>query len=270
MLTIENTSGRRRLSLWGVLRSQWQVLLALMLRDIASRWGSSIGFLVSIAWPLIHILVLVALNVSLGRVAPYGDSSILWFTVGMFPFQVFSYVSRFIVIGLLINKPLLVFPAIKITDILFSRMLIEVVNAGMVLIIIIIALWYLEIEFMPHDLKQAALAVGVSVLLGLGLGMLNALLAAIVHMWVTGYMLLIIFLWLTSGVIFVPSTLPEPIRDVLYFQPTIHLVEWLREAYYPEYNSLILDKTFIVMLSMGSIALAMALERVARGRAMIN
>lgn len=268
MLTIENEA-KSRISLFETLKAQWRVLVALMLRDIKTRWGSSIGFLIAIAWPLIHIAVLVLLYTAFGRVAPYGESSILWFTVGMFPFILISYISRFVVLGLIINKPLLIFPAIKVTDILFSRMIIEVINAAIVLLIIIIVLWYLEIGFMPHDLLQAAFAVGVSILLGLGLGVLNGLIAMMFHMWFTAFVLVLILFWITSGVMFIPSSLPAYLRDILYFQPTVHLVEWIREAYYPEYNSLILDKTFIVVLSIACVALGLALERVFRGRVMM-
>lgn len=268
MLTIDQQT--RRVGPLEMIKAQWRVLVALMLRDIMTRWGSSLGFVMTAAWPLSHILILVALYVSLGRVAPYGDSATLWFSISMVPFMVFSYVSRFVVLGIITNKALLVFPAIKVTDILFSRMIIEVINTSVVIIALICILWYLDVDFIPHDMRNAAYALGVSLLLGLGTGIGNALVGAMFPMWITGYMLLVLVLWLTSGVLFVPNSLPVYLRDLLYFNPCIHIVEWMREAFYSEYRSLVLDKYAITGFSLYTIAHGLFVERMARGRVVIN
>lgn len=263
------SSGRIPLVL-AILKAQWRVLVALMLRDIKTRWGSSFGFLLTAIWPITHILVLIAIYVSLGRIAPYGESSVLWFSISMIPFIIFSYVSRFIVYGIISNKSLLVFPVIKVTDILFSRMLIEVVNIAFVIVLLCGILWFQDVDFMPFDMKNAAFALGASLLLGLGAGILNALTAALFHMWVTGYALLTILVWMTSGVLFVPNALPAYLRDILYYQPVVHLVEWMREAYYPGYNSLILDKVYVLGWGVVLIGYGLLVERLARGRVVIN
>jgi capsular polysaccharide transport system permease protein len=101
------------------------VLYALMLRDIQTRFGSAPGFVIAIAWPLSHILILVLIYVLTGRVVPYGDSAVLWFSIGLTPFMIISYTSRFMMFGLVVNRPLLQFPVISILDVLFSRVLIE-------------------------------------------------------------------------------------------------------------------------------------------------
>ena len=95
-----------RPSLVEILQAQRNVLTALILRDIKTRFGSAPGFLIAIAWPLSHILILVAINVWTGRIAPYGESAILWFAVSTTPFMIVSYTSRFMMFGLVMNRPL--------------------------------------------------------------------------------------------------------------------------------------------------------------------
>lgn len=257
-------------SLAQMLLAQWRVVFALILRDLRTRWGSTPAYVMTFLFPLVHIFVLVALWVAVGRVAPYGESNVLWFAVSMIPFIIFSYVSRFLLIHVLHSRVLLGFPIIKITDIIFSGVLIEIFNATIVVLVVIVILWFLGVNSYPADILEASKALLVSVLLGLGLGIANALIGIILPMWVTGYFLTIMLIWITSGILFLPSSIPEPLRDLLYYQPVVHLVEWMREAYYPGYNSVILDKTFVTGYSLLFISGGFAIERFARGRILIQ
>jgi capsular polysaccharide transport system permease protein len=91
----------RAISLGDVLRTQGQVIYALMLRDVKTRYfGNGLGFLFSsVAWPLVHVLVLLAVYTTLGRTAPFGSSTILFSATGLVPFMTFSYMSRWIIAG---------------------------------------------------------------------------------------------------------------------------------------------------------------------------
>lgn len=267
MLTIRENE--RRISFVETLKAQGRVLFALMLRDIKTRWGSSPAYVITFLWPLLNILILVGLWTAFGRVTPYGESSVLWFSISMLPFMTCTYVARFVLFGLLATKPLMAFPVIKVTDIVFSRIIIEILNSVVLVALLFIWLWILDVNFFPHSIVQAVLAMSVAILLGLGMGIANGLIGLVFPMWVTGFMLVTIILWITSGVMFLPSAMPAEIRDWLYWQPVVHLVEWMREAYYPGYQSLILDKYFILGYSLVMIVLGLAIERFARGRIMI-
>ncbi len=248
MINIEHKE--RRISLVEVLKSQARVIFALMLRDIKSRWGSTPAYVMTILWPLAHILILVSIWTALGRVAPYGESSVLWFSISMLPFMACTYAARFLLIGVLASKPLIAFPLIKITDILFSRIIIEILNSVVLVLCIALWLWMLDVNSMPHDIQQAFLAFAVSIFMGLGMGIVNSLIGVVFHMWVTGFMLTTIVLWLTSGIMFDPNSLTSEYRELLYWQPIVHLVEWMREAYFPGYRSLILDKFLLFIIQL--------------------
>lgn len=257
---------RIKLGLRQMIGAQAQVLFALMLRDIKTRWGSTPAYVTTFLFPVVHIMILVGIWSALGRVAPYGDSNILWFSVCMVPFMTFSYVSRYLVIQMLHNRPVLSFPIFKVTDIVLTGTILETMNSFMVILTMFVILWFLNVDFMPYSIQQAVLAMMASILLGLGYGIINALIGAILHVWVTGYFLFIIALWITSGVMFLPSSLPDTVRNLLFFQPTVHLVEWMREAYYPGYISPILNKTFIVGHALSCIVCGLAIERFVRGK----
>jgi capsular polysaccharide transport system permease protein len=242
-----------------------------MLRDLKTRFfGSEFGFLIAVAMPLLHVLILVGLHASVGRVAPYGDSEALWFATGTVPFIAYSYVSRFVMFGLPLNKPLLAFPKVKVLDILFARALLETLNAGLVVIILMIVFSVLGINFMPRDPVQAFLALGACILLGLGAGVINAIIAAAMPVWVTGYALIIVLLWITSGVYFVPHALPETLQYFLSFNPMSQGIEWVRSAYYDGYGSVFLDKPYMLAWALGMLFFGLALERLVRGRLLMR
>ncbi len=132
------------------LISYSHVLRALLLRDIKSRFlGSAWGYLLSIAWPLSHILLLLIIHGVFGRVQPYGDSAAVWYSTGIVPFMAFSYTLRFIVLGLIQNSPLLSFPVVKVTDIVFARALVEIFSVFLVFCILVILLNSLEHRLYP-------------------------------------------------------------------------------------------------------------------------
>lgn len=255
-----------RMSVVETLRTQGNVLFALILRDIGTRFGSAPAFVMAILWPLSHILILVSMNVALGRVAPYGESSAIWFSTGIVPFMVFSYTARFVMLGIVLNRPLLAFPNIKMLDILFSRAIIEFFISCLVIIVLIIIFLFFDIEFMPVDKAQAILALLAAFWVGMGMGILNAMIAMVFIQWITFFSLFIVFLWLTSGVLFVPSHMPEFFRNLLYFHPAVHLSEWIRTAYFDSYNSLILDKPWLLINATIWMLMGLTIERAVRGR----
>ena len=47
----------------------------------------------------------------------------------------FNYMSRFTMLGVVLNKPLLAYPVVKVGDILIARAIVEVLNAALVVIV---------------------------------------------------------------------------------------------------------------------------------------
>jgi capsular polysaccharide transport system permease protein len=258
----------RAITTGDVLRTQGRVIYALMLRDIRSRlFGNGLGFLAfSVGWPLVHILVLLSVYSIMGRAAPYGDSLALFFAVGLVPFMTFSYVSRWIMLSLVYNKPLLAFPIVKVTDIILARAFLETLASCIMTATLCAILWFCGISFVPRDIVQASYAMGAAIMLGFGMGIINAIIASAFTGWVTGYALVIIVFYMSSGIMFVPDALPEGARYILSFNPVLHAVAWMRSAYYEGYGTILLDKGYLLAWGIFTIFGGFALERLIRGR----
>jgi capsular polysaccharide transport system permease protein len=249
---------------------QKRVVVALMLRDIKTRFGSSEwGFLITIAWPLSHIVLLIVLNSALGRTVPFGESPALFFATGVVPYLAFAYMTRFIMLGIVLNKPMLAFPIVKVTDIIIARVIVEVLNAGVIMMIVVAAFAILGIDCWPDDLIQAAYAMLAMMLLGVGFGILNAVVAALYPFWVTGFALVQLVLWMLSGVLYIPDELPAEAQYYLSFNPALQGVEWFRSAYYPEIGTQILDRNYMLAWALGTVVVGLLLERATRGKVLM-
>jgi capsular polysaccharide transport system permease protein len=249
------------------LADQGRILVALMLRDVRTRFfGSALGMVIAIGWPLSNIFIVLAIYTAMGRAAPYGESAALWFSTGLVPFMAFQYMARFITLGLVMNRPMLGFPVVKVMDVLLARGLVEVLNAGVVTIAAMLVLAAMGVSFMPDDPVQAVYAMCASILLGLGFGIFNGAIAGMLPFWAIGYGLFGIVMWAASGVAISPEGLPETARYWLSFNPALQGVVWMRSAYYEGYGEEILDKSYMLSFALGSLFLGLLIERLARGR----
>ena len=118
---------------------------------------------------------------------------------------------------------------------------------------------------MPRDIVEAFYAFGASILLGFGVGLVMGVIVLAAPIWATIYALLMIVLWVTSGVLFVPDFLPEPVRSMAAYNPVLQVVEWMRSAYYEGYGEGVLDRRYVLEVAIGSIFLGLVLERATRG-----
>lgn len=257
--------------LWSAARRQRRVLFALMLRNMRTKFfGNGLGYLVAVAWPLTHILILVALFTVLGRAAPFGDSTALFIATGVVPFQTFNYFARFMMISLMKSRPLLAFPEVKVLDMLFAAALLEFLSACCVVIAFLIMAWFAGIDAMPRDIVQAGYALGVCMLLGLGFGLMNGVIALAAPPWFTGYAFLSVLFWFSSGVYFVPDALPQVARRALAWLPVLQAIEWMRSAYYEGYGGLVLDRPYVVGFGLVTVFLGLLLERAMRGHVLAH
>jgi capsular polysaccharide transport system permease protein len=254
-------------SLLGALAAQVRVLKALMIRDLSSRFfGSKFGNLISIGWVLSHILLVLLINAAAGRLTPYGDSALLWTATGVVPFLSFSYMSRFTVLGIIVNRPLLSYPNVKFIDLMVSRAVIEVLNTGVVILLVSPIFLAADVSIVPRDIVGAATALAGAMLLGFGAGIANSVIAGMVPMWSAGYSLFTVLLWITSGIFFVPAAFPGWVQHLMSYNPTTQFIELMRAAYYEGYGMRDMSAPYLFWFGAALLASGLCMERMVRGR----
>lgn len=252
-------------SIFTAFERQRRVLAAVILRSMRTRFfGHGLGYIFAVGWPVTHILVLIVIFSITGRAPPFGESTVLFIATGSVPFMAFSYLARFMMIDLIATKPLLALPEVKLMDVLIASALLEILSAFAVIIVMIMLGWAFDIPMLPHDISEAFGALGAAVLLGLGMGFLNSVIVMAFPMWMTGYALLSIAMWAASGVMFVPSSLPDPFRTWLSYNPALQVVEWMRASYYEGYGEHLLDRAYAIGFGVVTLGLGLILARFSR------
>ena len=246
--------------------TQRHVIYALFMRDLQTRFGGGGGgylnYIVTLGWPLAHITLLLFIYSAMGRAAPLGDDPTMFFATGLVPYMVFYYPARFMMMSILMNRPLTQFPVVKLFDILLARAMVEVITGFAVVCVTAGVLFGLGHDVVPKDPGIAISAIAASLFCAIGFGAVNAMLAGLIRIWIFVFIVFAISLYIFSGIIFVVPALPEKIQYYLSWNPVVHNVSWFRSAYYSNYETaLIPSKTYPFVFGLLMLLLALVLER---------
>ena len=244
------------------LRTQGQVLWALILHDIKSRFfGNGLGYVVTIIWPATHIAIILAVYVFGKRPIPYGSSPLLYASIGILPYITWNYMSRFTMMGMIQNKSFMAYPVIKPLDMMVARLCLESVSIFIITVGLIGVNAMSGVDIVPVSPSDAVFGLLSAVLLGIGFGILNSVIVMIFPLWIIGYVGILILFWVTAGMVFNPEAMPAELGYWVSWNPLMHCIEWIRKGYYADFPAHLLDKTYVLSVGAGSLALGLIMER---------
>ncbi|WP_375463184.1 ABC transporter permease [uncultured Methylobacterium sp.] len=237
------------------------VLAALMLRDMRTRFGGSHwGYAIVVLWPVVHVFMLVLIYVLRNLPAPIGDNRPLFFASGAVPVLAFQYISREVMKAVIANRPLTYYPQVKLFDVLFARILVEIVTGFLGLLTVFAILVASGVNPVPVAPFTAMCGYLAAILLGIGVGTINVAIIAFFPAWMMGFILFTIIIYITSGVMFLPNFLPEPIYQVLKYNPAVQVIEWVRLGYYPDLPVTV-DYAYTVLFGLTCLTIGLFLEK---------
>jgi len=247
------------------LRQKYNVMRAVVLRDMRTRFfDHGLGFLVVSLWPLAHMIILLGIYHVAGRQAPFGESLNVFFATGLIPTLLFMYVSRFMSLSVVMNKPMLAFPVVQVLDIMMARAYLEIVAGCVTVLFMFVILLLVGDNPWPVAPEQALFAYLATILLAVGVGIFVGVIAMFFNFAITLYALLMILAYFSSGTLFVAASLPDTIAIPLSWNPITQAVEWMRAAYFETYPDRLLDRAYLVSFAMFSLCGGLLLERLCR------
>ncbi|WP_238111729.1 ABC transporter permease [Yoonia sp. I 8.24] len=248
-----------------LLTLQIRVILSLVLRETRATFGtSSFGYLWAVITPTASVAVLVILFSMVGRHAPFGASLALFFATGILTLQFFTETSGKLMTVFDANKALLTYPIIKDVDTILARTILISATYLVIMVIFYAGLIAAGMAQLPARPGQLVLVFLSTALLGLGYGTVNAVIVSLWDTWMQIEKVLTRPLFFISGIFYVPSQLPTRAQDYLQWNPILHLVEWFRIGFYPNYSSSVLDKTYPVLVGTVLLLIGLAGERLFR------
>jgi capsular polysaccharide transport system permease protein len=163
--------------------------------------------------------------------------------------------------SVVMNKNMLSFPIVRVTDILYGRAFLEVIAGFITLVFIWIIFTLLGISPYPDDPWQAVLAYLATIFLAIGIGTIVSVIATILPIFVTVYALMTILFYLGSGCLFVTPNLPDQIAIPMSYNPLVQCVEWMRTAYFDTYSDRLLDKEYLLTVASTCLVVGLLAEK---------
>lgn len=267
-LALNSRLEERRQRLGDQLAVFRRIMRAVLIQDMRTRFGNNhIGYLLAIAWPLAHISIITLAYLVRISVAPIGDSPTIFVGTAIVPYILCFYPARMLAQAIQQNRQLLNIPVIQPVHLIFGRCILETVNAVIVLAVFIFAVSLFDVDILPTDVAEASKVIGAAVFLGIGLGILNVVMGAILgRYFLTFFTLSMAGLYVTSGAYFPPDAIPPYVREYLVYNPLAQLIEWMRSAYYASYDPELINKPLIYWVGGISLVLGLVGERFLRGK----
>lgn len=240
--------------------------ISMVLREMRSRYSEQ---KLSYAWALLEPLGWVTMLSLLfmaagGHVPPIGHSFVIFFTTGIVPFSIYRDTGGAVMAAVDANKPLLYFPIIKPIDSFVSRAILEVFTNVTVMVIILGTYNFIFEGEMPDDWLNVITPIFLLAVIGFNTGLINCTIAAHFKEWKKIWAVLSRPMFFLSGIFFLAESFPPAIQNVMYWNPILHCIEWVRSGYFRSFDSRFVDHQFVVFVAIVGFFTALAMERIYR------
>lgn len=246
----------------GAIAAQTRVLAALIMREMATRFGRAwVGYFWTLGEPAAFIALLSLVFSQIAHQPPYGVAFPMFYATGYLGFALYHDMARITSRAVEANRPLLSYPAVSPLDLVLARFALQFLTALVTCLAILGAIAAVYGEPLALRLGALAQALSLGALLGLGVGLINTVLFALSKTYELIFVLASRPLFLVSAVFFSYEAMPPAVRDWLWWNPLVHVVGMVRRAVYPAYDGAHLAPGPVAALGLGLVLAGLVLNR---------
>lgn len=237
-----------------------RAISALILREMISTYGRHVG---GYAWAIIEpiaALALLSIVFSIAFRAPaLGDNFPLFYATGYLPFMLYNDVSTKVAQSIKFSKPLLFYPPVTFAHAILGRFIINIMTHCLIFLIIIVSITQLFDYRAPLNFIPMLNAISMAAALAIGVGTLNCYASTRFLVWDRLWAILNRPAFIVSGIFFIPSSVPEPYRTYLFYNPLIHVVGEMRTGFYPSYVGNYISWIYVYLFAITCFLLGLIL-----------
>lgn len=228
-----------------------RTIFALMMREMVTTYGRSPGgYLWAILEP-VGGLTVMSIAFSLAFASPaLGNNFPLFYATGFLPFMMYTDLAAKLGKSLIFSKPLLFYPSVTYLDALIARFLLNGLTHLMVFYVLIFGIITIfdtgNFLIYPHILNS----IGMALALGFGVGVLNSFLLTRFSVWERIWVIITRPMFIISTVFYLMESLPAQVRDVLWYNPLVHIVGIMRRGVYATYDATWASPAYVYGLSL--------------------
>jgi capsular polysaccharide transport system permease protein len=243
--------------LWEVLRTKLRLIDALILREARGLFTHSrLGYAWALCEPLTHVFILmVAMTFFTGHGNPpiIGDNWAEFYMTGVLPYLMFCHLTEQGMDLARSQRIVLALPSVKLADVMLSSLSLRAATDVVVIIISLTVFAVIGMGTYPKDPLEFTLAFVFVFLLGFGVAGINVGLSTFGAVSERAWPIVLRAAYFLSGIFYHPSAMPTELRDLVLWNPLVHLIEWVRQSYYPQYRSPYLDMEYLMTVTVLSL-----------------
>jgi capsular polysaccharide transport system permease protein len=236
---------------------------ALFLREVLARISSGrAAWFWLLAEPVFNVAYMLVIFTVIRVTNIGGIDTAVWLIVGMLAFFMFRRTGMQVMNGISANQALFTYRQVKPIDTLLVRGALEAFLMIIITVILLAGAALLGHSVLPADPLAVLEAFLGLWLIGVGFGLVASVATHLVPELGQLIGLIMMPLYMGSGVIFPISVVPQPYRDWLLLNPVAHGLEAARLGFAPYYHAVPeLSIAYIYQFALVSIFLGLALQR---------
>ena len=246
---------------------QQEVIFTLFKRELKARFSHfRLGYLWAIGEPLAFVVILSAIRVAFGRQDIAGVPYPLFFASGIIPYLFFqtNIIQSLTVIEN--NMALMNYRVVKSADPVIAKCILELIIYSGTGVTIIGGLVYLGFTFEWNDTLGVVLVMACLIAFTFGLSLITAVLGAFIHESKKVIPILLRPFFFISGIFFAANSIPTKFREILLWNPLLHVSELIRHSIFSEYQSHEGSFRFLFITSLVSLFTGLCVYQVNRIR----
>ena len=237
-------------------------MTALIMREMATSYGRTPGgYLWAVLEPVAAIAVLSFVFSFLIRHPPIGISFPLFYATGMVPFAMFQGLSNKIAQSINYSRPLMAYPRVTYIDALLARFIVNMMTETMVAGIVFGGILLVFDTRVIINIPTISGALLLGSVLALGVGTMNCYLFTRFPLWHRIWAIVTRPLLLASCVFYIFDFLPRSAREILWYNPLVHVVGLLRHGFYSTYDAYYVSVLYVAGISTALMVLGLIFLR---------
>lgn len=240
-----------------------RIVVALMLREMATTYGKSAGgYVWAVLEPVLGV-ALLSVIFSMALASPgLGTNFPLFYATGFLPFAMFNDITNKVANSIRYSRPFLAYPSVTFIDAMLARVLLNALTHIAVVGIVITGIFIIYQLPVVINLASVFESLLLLTLLAVGVGTMNCYLMTSFPIWERIWQILTRPLFLMSGIFFTFDLMPAKAQAILWYNPLIHCVGLMRQGIYATYQGSYISKTYVIAISVALLLVGlMLLER---------